>query len=267
MRSEEAKSLNLGGRLVELSQPVVMGILNVTPDSFYAQSRTQTESDIARRAEQILSEGGTLVDVGACSTRPGSQPVGEEEETERLVKAIKVVRWVAPEAPVSTDTFRARVAERIAGDFGPVIVNDVTGGQDPDMFPLVARLGLPYVLTDTGNSPLSMPFAQALSQLRELGQRDIIADPGFGFGKTLDENYQVMAQLQAYRELDQPLLVGVSRKSMVYKLLGTTPDEALNGTTVLHTVALMAGAHILRVHDVRAAVEAIRIVEKVNGKW
>ena len=264
MESGEHRTLNLGGRLVELSRPVVMGILNVTPDSFYAQSRTQTEGDIARRTEQILSEGGAIVDVGACSTRPGSQPASEAEETERLTRAMQVVRRVAPEAIVSVDTFRARVAERMADDFGPVIVNDVTGGQDPEMFPLVARLGLPYVLTDTGNRALSVGFAQALSRLRELGQKDIIADPGFGFGKTLDENYQVMSQLEAYRELDLPLLVGVSRKSMVYKLLGTTPDEALNGTTVLHTLALVAGAHILRVHDVRAAVEAIRIVNMTN---
>lgn len=264
MENENCKSLNLGGRLIELSQPVVMGILNVTPDSFYAQSRVQTENDIARRTEQILSEGGTLVDVGACSTRPGSEPASEEEETKRLVKAMQVVRRVAPAAIISVDTFRARVAERIAGDFGSIIVNDVTGGQDPEMFPLVAKLGLPYVLTDTGNRPLSMGFAQALAQLRELGQRDIIADPGFGFGKTLDENYQVIAQLEAYRELDLPLLVGVSRKSMVYKLLGTTPDKALNGTTVLNTLALMAGAHILRVHDVAAAVEAVRIIEKMR---
>ncbi len=263
MRIEDHKSLNLGGRLVELSEPVVMGIVNVTPDSFYAQSRTQTEGDIARRTEQILSEGGTMVDVGACSTRPGSEPASEEEETERLERALKVVRNVAPDAILSVDTFRARVAERMADKFGPIIVNDVTGGQDPEMFPLVARMGLPYILTDTGNRTLSMGFAQALAELRRLGQRDIIADPGFGFGKTLDENYQVMGELEAYRELDLPLLVGVSRKSMIYKLLGTTPDEALNGTTVLHTLALVAGAHILRVHDVAATVEAIRIVEKI----
>lgn len=260
-------SLNLGGRLLELSEPVVMGILNATPDSFYAASRSKTEGEIAQRAEQILAEGGSIIDIGACSTRPGSKPVSEDEETERLTRAMKTVRQVAPEAIVSVDTFRASVAERIAGEYGPVIVNDISGGQDPEMFPLVARMGLPYVLTDTAGRALSTGFARALSELREQGQRDIIADPGFGFGKTLDENYQVMAELEAYRELDLPLLVGVSRKSMVYKLLGITPDDALNGTTVLHTLALVAGAHILRVHDVAAAVETIHIVEKtINCK-
>ena len=258
-------SLNLGGHLIELSEPQIMGILNVTPDSFYAESRRQTEVDIARRAEQIASEGGKIIDIGGYSTRPGASDVPEAEELSRLRLALATVRRVVPETPLSIDTFRASVARQCVEEFGPVIVNDVTGGADPDMFPLVASLGLPYVLTCPTATPLSAEFAEKISSLRALGQKDIILDPGFGFGKTLDENYQVMNQLEAMRLLGLPLLVGVSRKSMIYRLLDCQPQEALNGTTVLHTLALERGADILRVHDVRAAAEAIRIVRKLSN--
>ena len=258
-------SLNLGGQIVQLDEPEVMGILNVTPDSFFAKSRKQSESEVAQRAEQIVSEGARFVDVGAYSTRPGATDVPEEEEVERLRMALATVRQVVPEALLSVDTFRASVVRRMAEEFGPFIVNDVTGGQDPNMFPLVAQLGLPYVLTNTEATALPLEFAQALHKLRQLGQCDIIADPGFGFGKTLDENYEVMHQLPAYQALELPLLVGVSRKSMIHRLLNITPDEALNGTSVLHVMALLAGANILRVHDVATAKEVIKIVRKCSS--
>ena len=259
-------SLNIGGRLLELTEPLVMGILNATPDSFYADSRKQTEADIALRARQIAEEGAAIIDVGGYSTRPGASEVSEEEELRRLRLALNIVKSEVPELVLSVDTFRASVVEKMADEYGPFIVNDVSGGIDPDMFSTVSRLGLPYVLTNVGSTALPLAFAESLSHLREMGQCDIIIDPGFGFGKTLDENYDVMRQLEAYQELGLPLLVGVSRKSMIYRLLDITPDKALNGTTVLHTLALQSGANILRVHDVKEAIEAIEIVSMVKGK-
>ena len=282
-------SLNIGGQLLELAEPQVMGILNVTPDSFYAESRRQTEQAVAERAEQIVAEGGTFIDIGACSTRPDSTPVDESEELKRLAWALTIVRRVAPQAIVSIDTFRARVAERVIGDFGPLIINDISGGADPEMFPLVARLGVPYVLTHNP-SPTIVPTSAAspseaqaqssanplvpavlrylserVDRLLELGQKDILLDPGFGFGKTLEENYELLDALPALQAFGLPLLVGVSRKSMVYRLLGTSPQEGLNGTTVLHTLALERGARVLRTHDVRPAIETIRIVEMAHS--
>ena len=266
MKNDATYSLNIGGRLLEWTEPLVMGILNVTPDSFFADSRQQTEEDIALRARQIAEEGAAIIDVGGYSTRPGASEVSEEEEFRRLRLALGIVKREVPEMVLSVDTFRASVAEKIADEFGPFIVNDVTGGTDPEMFSTVSKLGLPYVLTNVGNTALPLTLAESISRLRELGQCDIIIDPGFGFGKTLEENYDVMRQLEAYRELGLPLLVGVSRKSMIYRLLDITPDKALNGTTVLHTLALQSGANILRVHDVREAVEAIKIVSMVKGE-
>lgn len=266
MRDILPYSLNLDGQLIELSEPLVMGILNVTPDSFYAESRRQTEADIAKRAEQIVSEGGSIIDIGGYSTRPGAADVPEEEELARLSMALTIVRRTAPDTPLSIDTFRANVAHQCFDEFGPAIVNDVTGGSDPDMFPLVARLGLPYVLTCPTASPFNADFAEKLSRLRSLGQKDIILDPGFGFGKTLDENYVLMNQWEALKTFELPLLVGISRKSMIYRLLDCQPQDALNGTTVLHTMALERGAHLLRVHDVAACREAIKIVAAVHRK-
>ena len=266
MKNDATYSLNIGGRILEWTKPLVMGILNVTPDSFFADSRQQTEGGIALRARQIAEEGAAIIDVGGYSTRPGASEVTEEEELRRLRLALGIVKREVPEMVLSVDTFRASVAEKMANEFGSFIVNDVTGGIDPDMFPTVSRLGLPYVLTNVGNTALPLTLAESILRLREMGQRDIIIDPGFGFGKTLEENYNVMRQLEAYQELGLPLLVGVSRKSMIYRLLDITPDKALNGTTVLHTLALQSGANILRAHDVKEAVETIKIVSIVKGE-
>lgn len=258
-------SINANGKLIELSEPLVMGILNVTPDSFYANSRKESEEAIAERTIQIVREGGSIIDIGAYSTRPGFTEVSEEEEMTRLRMALDIVRRVEPNAVLSVDTFRASVAERVVGDYGVAIINDVSGGADAQMFPTVASLGVAYVLTDTHPTPLSVPFAEALTHLRELGQKDIILDPGFGFGKTLDDNYRILMQLEALRALELPILVGVSRKSMVWRLLETSPEDALNGTTVLHTLALERGANLLRVHDVAQATEVIKIMKKCSS--
>lgn len=257
-------SINAGGRLIELSQPLVMGILNVTPDSFYAKSRKATEQEIEQRVVQIIQEGGDIIDIGAYSTRPGHSDVPEEEETARLTKALDIVRRTAPEAVLSVDTFRASVAERMVDEYGVAIVNDVTGGSDERMFNTVARLGVAYVLTNIESQALPVSLARSLAELREMGQRDIIIDPGFGFGKTLEDNYRVLMQLEAYRELQLPILVGVSRKRMVYEPLEITAEEALTGTTALHALALERGANILRVHDVKPAVEVIKILKQCS---
>lgn len=270
MSSVEPYSMNLGGRLVELAEPQVMGILNVTPDSFYSDSRKQTEESIAERARQIVEEGALMIDVGGCSTRPGGQLATEEEEKERLKLALGTIRREVPDALLSVDTFRASIAEWTVEEFGVAMVNDVSGGEDKEMFPLVARLGVPYVLTHngpTGNDIGEMmhKLSIAICRLAELGQKDIIIDPGFGFGKSMDENYHLLAHLSDLRQMEMPLMVGLSRKRMAYELLGITPQEALNGTSVLHTMALERGANLLRVHDVRAAVEAIHIVRKLSN--
>jgi dihydropteroate synthase len=259
-------TLNIRGKLVGLDKPLVMGILNATPDSFYADSRQQSEQAIAKRARQIVDEGGTIIDVGACSTRPGAIMATEQEEMQRLRLALATVRREHPEAIVSVDTFRPDVARMSVEEFGADIVNDVTGGS-PDMFRMVTRLGTPYVLTSTQPDLASvlMTFALSVQQLRDLGQKDIILDPGFGFGKTVEENYRLLHELDKLLVMELPILVGVSRKSMIWKLLGTTPEEALDGTTVLNTVALLKGASILRVHDVRPAVECVQIINQVEG--
>lgn len=276
MDIEKHHFINTGGRLTSLDTPRVMGILNVTPDSFYAASRTRQESDIARRAEQIVAEGGTFIDVGGYSTRPSADDVSAAEEMERLRRALGVVRRVCPDTPLSVDTFRADVARMCVEEFGADIINDISGGElDPQMFDTVARLHVPYVLTHMQGTPHDMQqhphydnvvrevflfLAQRVQRLHQMGVADVILDPGFGFGKTLEHNYQLLAQLDAFAVFGLPLLVGVSRKSMVYRLLDSTPEAALNGTTVLHTLCLQKGADILRVHDVKEAVEAIRIV-------
>lgn len=277
--------MNVNGRLLDLSTPQVMGILNVTPDSFYAGSRMQTETQIATRVEQMLEEGADMIDIGAYSSRPGAADISVQEEMDRLRAGLRIVRRMHPDAIVSVDTFRAAVACMCVEEYGVAIVNDISGGEmDKDMFPTVARLGVPYVLMHMQGTPQNMQqqphydsllgdifryFARKVQQLRDLGAKDIVLDPGFGFGKTLEHNYELLAHLEDFRIFGLPLLVGVSRKSMVYNLLGTTPAEALNGTTAVNTVCLMKGTDILRVHDVRQAVEAIKIITKmketVNG--
>ena len=258
-------TMNVHGLLMDLREPQVMGILNVTPDSFYAESRMQTEAEIAERCHQIMSEGGTIVDVGGCSTRPGAEVASEAEEMERLRIALTVVRREQPSAVVSVDTFRPDVARMAVEEFGADIINDVSEGC-PEMFRMVARLGVPYILMSVQPTMRDtlLAFAQKVQQLRDFGAKDIVLDPGFGFGKTLEQNYQIMNELERLQVMELPILVGVSRKSMIYKKFGCTPDESLNGTTALNTIALMKGADILRVHDVREAVECIKIVKQLN---
>lgn len=292
-------TLNLGGRLFALDHPVVMGILNLTPDSFYDGSRMlsaapadalpspSAETDAAAaerirlRTRAILDEGGEIIDVGAYSTRPGAPDVSADEEMRRLAFGLENIRREAPEAIVSVDTFRADVARNCVRDFGVQIINDISGGEmDRAMFHTVGRLGVPYILMHMQGQPRTMQqaphydhvaaevttyLARRAQSLRDHGVRDIILDPGFGFGKTLDHNYELFAHLEDLHELGMPILVGISRKSMIYRLLGTTPAEALNGTTVLHALALARGAHILRVHDVKPAVEAVRIFTHMNS--
>ena len=261
-------TLNIGGQLLSLERPLVMGILNATTESFYEASQMHTADAVAERALTMLREGASIIDVGGCSTKPGLAPVSEDEEMRRLGMALAAIRKVAPEAIVSVDTFRASIAERCVSDFGVQIINDVSGGEaDERMFATVADLQVPYVLTSNKGrwTELMYDLAERINRLHLMGVNDVVVDPGFGFGKTLDDNYRLMAHLEELHLLECPLLVGVSRKSMIYKHLDITPAEALNGTTALHTVALMKGAHIFRVHDVKAAREAILITEKLKA--
>lgn len=280
MNSYLPKYMNVNGQLLDLSTPQVMGILNVTPDSFYAGSRMQTELEIAARARQILEEGASIIDIGAYSSRPNAEHISSEEEMDRLRVGLEILNRDYPDAIISVDTFRADVAEECVTEYGVAIINDIAAGEmDERMFETVARLGVPYIMMHMQGTPQSMQkepqydnllkdvflyFARKVQQLRDLGAKDLILDPGFGFGKTMKHNYELMAHLEEFRIFELPLLVGVSRKSMIYRLLGGTPQEALNGTTVLDTVALMKGANILRVHDVREAVEAVKIVTAVR---
>lgn len=259
--------INVRGRLVSLSEPLVMGILNVTPDSFYAGSRKQTEQEIVERVRQIVTEGGAIIDIGACSTRPGFQEVSEKEEMDRLRFGLDIVRRELPDSIVSVDTFRPDVARMAVEEFGADIVNDVSEGGTA-MFRMVSNLRVPYILMSQQPTMREMllSFAEKVQQLRDFGAKDIILDPGFGFGKTQEQNYQVMGELEKLQVMELPLLVGVSRKSMIFKLFGVTPNESLNGTTALNVIALMKGASILRVHDVREAVECCKIMNRVNSK-
>ena len=274
--------INVGGRLMDLSRPQVMGILNVTPDSFYGASRHTTEEGIAERVRQIVEEGASIIDVGAYSSRPGADDVSEAEEMERLRLALKVVRSECPDAVVSVDTFRSSVARMCVEEYGADIINDISGGEmDGAMFQTVAQLGVPYVLMHMKGTPADMQanphygnlvgevvayFAERVQRLRDLGHKDIILDLGFGFGKTIDHNYELFSRMDMFADLfGLPMLVGVSRKSMIYRLLGGDPSDALNGTTALNAMALMSGANILRVHDVRECVEAVRLFEKMKS--
>lgn len=275
-------TLNLRGHLYPLNQPQIMGILNVTPDSFYAESRTQTEEAITHRVEQMVTEGADMIDIGAYSSRPGANDVSAEEESNRLRMGLGIVRRLYPEIPISVDTFRADVARMAVEEGGADIINDISGGMmDKNMFRTIARLGVPYILMHMQGTPDTMQtaphyedvrrevllyLAERIDCLNQLGAKDIIIDPGFGFGKTLEHNYELMNHLEDFQELERPLLVGISRKTMIYKLIGGTPQTALNGTTVLNTIALSKGAHILRVHDVSQAVETKRIFMALNPK-
>lgn len=268
-------TINVRGRLIDLSTPKVMGILNATPDSFYSGSRKQTEREIADRANQIMDEGGTFIDVGAFSTRLGAVEVSEEEETARLKRAIAIVRREQPDAPISVDTYRPLVARRCIEEFGADIINDVSEGgitgivdtpihEQGNMFKTVGELKVPYILMSVKSNMHDMlkAFAEEVQTLRDYGAKDIILDPGYGFGKTLDENYAILSEAERLLTLELPVLVGVSRKSMIFKLIGGDPTTSLNGTTVLNTISLMKGAAILRVHDVREAWECVKMTKR-----
>jgi len=273
-------SIQLNGRLLMLDHPIVMGILNLTPDSFFDGGRYQKEGLLLRRAEEILQQGGTIIDVGAVSTRPGALEVSKEEELGRLLPAVKAIRKEFPEAILSVDSYRSGVISLIHQEIGGFIINDISGGTlDPEMFETVARIGLPYILMHLQGTPATMQrnpvyldvrkevllsLSEKINSLKLLGVNDLIIDPGFGFGKNLQHNYALLNELDSFRLFELPLLVGVSRKAMIWKLLEKSPAESLNGTTVLNTLALMGGADILRVHDVREAVETIRLVTELK---
>ena len=271
-------TINVRGRLVDLSQPKVMGILNVTPDSSYSGSRKQTEQEIAARANQIVEEGGVFIDVGAFSTRPGATEVDEAEEARRLKWALGIVRREQPDVPLSVDTYRPSVARRCIEEWGADIINDVSEGgltgivntpihESGSMFELVGELRVPYILMSVKPTlrEMLLAFASEVQQLRDLGAKDIILDPGYGFGKTLEQNYQIMAEAERLLVLELPVLAGISRKSMIYKLTGGTPETSLCGTVALNTVSLMKGAGILRVHDVKEAVDTVRMVSMMSA--
>lgn len=271
-------SLNIKGKLIEFDRPAVMAILNVTPDSFFAASRIFDDEDIAEKAMRMVADGADIIDIGAYSTRPGAMPVAEEEELKRLEAVVPLVRKAVPEAILSVDTFRSSVARRAVELWGADMINDISGGNiDPEMFDTVAQLGVPYVLTHSrGNADDMMEYTDyemvtrdvlseigdRVQQLALLGVNDVIIDPGFGFSKTLEQNYQLLHDLNLFELFHRPILVGFSRKSMITKVLGISPEEALNGTTVLNTLALDRGASILRVHDPRLAVEAVKLYQK-----
>lgn len=274
------KYINVNGKLLDLSSPKVMGILNLTPDSFYAESRKQTEQDIRIRTRQIIEEGGSIIDVGAYSSRPKAEHITPDEEMRRLRNGLQIINSEYPDAIISVDTFRADVARMCVEEYGVAIINDIaTGEMDENMFQMIARLKVPYIMMHMQGTPQNMQqnphyenvvkevmlyFATKIQQLRDLGAKDLIIDPGFGFGKTLEHNYELLEKLESFQLFDLPLLVGVSRKSMIYKLLGGTSEDALNGTSIINTISLLKGANILRVHDVKAASEAVQIVNAMN---
>ena len=269
------KTLNLRGNVHDLTTPVVMGILNITEDSFYENSRLQSIDQAVERAETMLSEGAVFLDIGGYSTRPGAAEIDPQEESDRVLPIIEAIVRAFPDARLSVDTFRASVA-RQAIEAGAVLINDVSGGMlDPSMFETVAQLGVPYVLMHMRGTPQTMvqhtvynellpdvlfEIQEKLARLRALGVKDVLIDPGFGFAKTPQQNFRILNQLEAFHTFEAPLLVGLSRKSTIWRTLNIQPENALNGTTVLNTIALIKGAAILRVHDVREAVEAIKLV-------
>ncbi|KAA6342020.1 Dihydropteroate synthase [termite gut metagenome] len=272
-------SINVNGYLLDLSVSRVMGVLNVTPDSFYAGSRMQTDAEIANRAKQILDEGASIIDIGAYSSRPNAEHITAQEEMSRLRKGLEILNRNHPDAIISVDTFRANVAEMCVKEYGVAIINDISGGEmDDRMFETTARLQIPYIITHIQGTPQNMQqnphydnfikevfmfFSKKVQLLRDIGVKDIILDPGFGFGKTIEHNYELMHHLEDFKIFELPILVGVSRKSMITHLLNITPQEALNGTVVLNTVSLMKGAHIIRVHDVKETIESVKIIRKI----
>lgn len=278
----QRKTITTRGKIVDLSNPLVMGILNVTPNSFYAESRCRFGYQIARRASEIVEQGAKIIDIGACSTRPGVELIDEETELKRLTKAVSIVRKRFPHAIISVDTFRSNVAKAMVNDFEVNIINDISAGSmDKLMLQTIADLRVPYVVMHMQGTPTEMQqnpnyqsvvrelmsfFTELVDSLKIMGINDVIIDPGFGFGKTIEHNYTILKNLETFLLLGLPILVGLSRKSMIYKTLNCTPKEALHGTTVLNTIALHKGAKILRVHDVKAAVDAITLVQKMNGQ-
>lgn len=273
-------TINVGGKLLSLSPAVVMGIINITPDSFYAKSKVNDEESLRQRVLQIINDGGKIIDIGAYSSRPGAKNVSQEEEMTRLRHSLKIIQEASCDLPISVDTFRSDVAKMCVEEYGVNIINDISAGQlDNNMFETVARLQVPYVIMHMRGNPQTMQentqyqdliadmflyFSQKINRLQDLGVNDIIIDPGFGFSKTLDQNYKLLQRLEDFREFDLPILIGVSRKSMIYKYLGGEPEDALNGTSIINTIALLKGANILRVHDVKACADAIKIIEKMN---
>ncbi|MCC8408484.1 dihydropteroate synthase [Mucilaginibacter sp. UR6-1] len=274
------ESLNTGGRLIDLSTPKVMGIINLTPDSFFEDSRKPAVTDAVQQAEKMLANGATFLDLGAYSSRPGAADISIQEETDRLIPVVEAIAAALPQAALSVDTFRARVAEE-AVKAGAHIINDISGGQlDANMFATVARLQVPYILMHMRGNPQNMAtlteyddlfgevfdyFVNKYHELKQLGVNDVILDPGFGFAKKAEQSYALLNRMHDFAPLELPILAGVSRKRMIYGLLGNTAAEALNGTTVLNTIALQKGASILRVHDVKEAVEAVRLWQAVNS--
>lgn len=274
-------SVNLDGRIIDLTEPVVMGILNVTPDSFFDGGKYKTEKKVVKRAEEILEQGATFIDIGAVSTKPGQEGISTKDEIDRLLPAVKAVKKAFPDANVSIDTYRSWVALKIIEECGPCMVNDVSGGNfDEHMFTTIGKLQVPYVLMHMQGTPLKMQenpqyddiirdislfFSERVKKLTKAGVNDVIIDPGFGFGKTLEHNYELLNRLDSFKVFQLPVLAGMSRKSMIFKTLESGPEEALNGTTVANTLALMGGTDILRVHDVREAVEAIKIVKMLRS--
>jgi dihydropteroate synthase len=275
------KTINIQGTLLDLSTPRVMGIVNITPDSFFSGSRKQSVTEIVNRCGQIIDEGGTIIDIGAQSTTPSSHFLTAAEEAERLMPALRTIRNEFPHTILSVDTFHADVAKQSVEEYGVNIINDISGGEiDPRMFAVMGELNVPYILMHMRGVPQTMQqftdydnfiqdiwyyFSEKKAMLNMLGVNDVIIDPGFGFSKTLEQNYELMAYLKYFHIFDEPILVGISRKSMIYKLIGSSPEESLNGTSVLHTVALLSGASFLRVHDVKEAVECVKIVDKLAG--
>ena len=274
-------TLRLSDKLLTLERPIVMGIVNVTPDSFFAGSRIDGERALRTRLDELIREGAAIADLGAYSSRPGADEVSPEEEMKRLRPALQLLRDEYPTLPVSVDTFRSEVAQMAVEEYGAAIINDISGGGlDPEMYRTVSRLQVPYILMHMKGDPQTMQsltdytditlevldyFIKRIGELLDLGLHDIILDPGFGFSKTTEQNYELLAHLDTLTQtLRQPLLVGLSRKSMIYRPLGCTPDEALGGTTFLHALTLERGAKILRVHDVRPAAEAITLYEQAR---
>ena len=274
-------TLNLNGHLIELNSPLVMGILNITPDSFYDGGSYTTDLTILKRAAQIIEEGGHFIDIGGMSTRPGAQEISPEEEIGRLLPAVKIIKREFPDISLSVDTYRSEVVQEVYDEIGDFAVNDVSGGTfDIQMFAKVADLNLPYILMHTKGKSATMQnnpryndvvkeviffLSAQVQKLKQSGVCDILIDPGFGFGKSADHNYELLNRLDAFRIFELPILVGLSRKAMIWKELNLTPDQSLNGTTVLNTLALMGGCDILRVHDVKEAIETIKLVGKIKN--